>query len=134
MTFSAFFVNPKEHFCSVVDLPKNSDYFSKAKEIINVDWLTIVNLELEGHTFTVLCDDEGLLTHDLYFSILDGEAPLIAGNVIIMHESPTDDEGNSILFSLTPEEIDALERNIVLVTSANGISNIAINNFKYPEA
>lgn len=131
-TFSAYFLNPKAMYTQIVHLPKNSDYFSEAKKVMNIEWLTIVNLELEGHTFTVLCDDEGLLTSEIYFSIFDGQAPLIAGNVIFMHESPVDEDGNSILSDLTDEEIDIIDRNCVLVIGASSI-NIAINNCKYPE-
>lgn len=131
-TFRTLFINPKAKFCQVVNLTKEN-YFKHAYAVMDVDCLDVVYLELEGHTFTVLCDDEALLKNEIYFSLFDSSSPLIAGNVIIMHESPVDEEGNSILLDLTDEEIEIIQRNLVTVTNSNtGETNLAVANMKYP--
>ena len=50
-----------------------------------------------------------------------------------MHESPVDEDGNSILLDLTDEEIEIIQNNLVSVTnSATGETNLAVANLKYP--
>ena len=131
-TFRTLLINPKDKVCQVVDLVKES-YFKHAYALMNVELLDVVFLELEGHLFTILCDDEALLKNEIYFSLFDSNSPLIAGNVIIMHESPVDEEGNSILLDLTDEEIEIIQNNLVTVTnSTTGETNLAVANLKYP--
>lgn len=91
-----------------VEMPKEN-WFKEAKKFLGHEISELPCFEIEGHRFTAVCDEEGLLVDDPVFTVYQKDRmPLFAGNVLVMHVAYADEEGETILEDLTEEELEIL--------------------------
>ncbi len=114
-TFTALPLYTDRKGFNPVEIPKEN-WFDYTKRMLGIDTADLPCIEINGHKFDVLCDDEGLLCDDPVFTVYQKELnPLFAGNVLIMHLAKVDEEGESILEDLTRDEIDTLRLHSKLI-------------------
>lgn len=88
-----FYLNVKNRMYETVDIePKLDEYY----RLIDCTCIDIVNVQLCGHWYWCICDDEALLKDGNYPSILIDNHNFIYGNILICAEdehAPTTERG-----------------------------------------
>ena len=76
-------------------------------EALGCDYIAIVERNIAGNLYSIVCDDEGLYNDDSPITIMDAQSktPMIVGNVFICKYG--EDEG---LASLTPQDVQTISR------------------------
>lgn len=82
---------------------------------LNCRCITIINVEIGGRRFDVMCDDEGLLKDRPIISAINKEADIVlVGNLLFFNSSSGGD-----LTSLTPEDTNIIASSIKVVLDGN---------------
>lgn len=86
-------------FCKVVDFEDNLEQLYK---LTDCDCIDIVERQVGGIYYDVVCDDEGLLKENpIVTAYNDKDEPMLVGNLLFCHN---DEEGN--LSGLSDEDIE----------------------------
>lgn len=101
----ALLIDVMENKVETVDVNGLEDYY----KLIHCTTIDIVNREIKGKRYDIICDDEGAFSDDPLISAIDdlGRAMLV-GNLIVCGEA--DEEGN--LTALTDDDIKHIKENI----------------------
>jgi glycine cleavage system aminomethyltransferase T len=101
----ALLIDVMENKVETVDVNGLEDYY----KLIHCTTIDIVNREIKGKRYDIICDDEGTFSDDPLISAIDdlGRAMLV-GNLIVCGEA--DEEGN--LTALTDDDIKHIKENI----------------------
>lgn len=101
----ALLIDVMENKVETVDVNGLQDYY----KLIHCTTIDIVNREIKGKRYDIICDDEGTFSDDPLISAIDdlGRAMLV-GNLIVCGEA--DEEGN--LIALTDDDIKHIKENI----------------------
>lgn len=103
-----YYLNVKKQVCGIVDIePKLDEYY----KLIDCDCITITTIQILGHIYDVICDDEALLKDDPIPAILVCNGYSIYGNVLICKD---DCEGNET--GLDFYDVDRISNSIYLST------------------
>lgn len=104
-----FYIDVVNQKCTTVVMEdKLQNYYEK----LNCECIDIVQIEVNGVEFDVICDDEALLKPNPIPSIFidyDAYNPCIYGNVLICHN-----DGERELTTIQPWEVSMLKENIYL--------------------
>lgn len=101
----ALLIDVMENKVETVDVNGLEDYY----KLIHCTTIDIVNREIKGKRYDIICDNEGTFSDDPLISAIDdlGRAMLV-GNLIVCGEA--DEEGN--LTALTDDDIKHIKENI----------------------
>ena len=101
----------------MVNLP-HKDWFSKTKEMLNINTADLPRRTINGMVFDFLCDDEGLFNNPQPTLISDKGEVLLVGDIAIFHPCDVDMEGNEIMYDLTEEEFNHIKKCLTILYSA----------------
>lgn len=87
------------------------DELEEFYKLLQCDCIDIVVREVDGVSYDIVCDDEGLLKSGFIVSAVDEEGePQLVGNLLFLHH---DEEGN-LTGIQDPSEIDGIRRRIAI--------------------
>lgn len=88
------------------------DYY----RLIGCDCIDIVNREINGKRFDIICDDEGLLKENVQISAIDIKGyPMLVGNLIITGKADAEGE----LTDLSESDVVFLKGNVKRIPTRN---------------
>ena len=121
----AVFVDVKNNIVREVNVNNLEDYYS----LIDCRCIDIVNREINGKSYDIVCDDEALLKNDIRLSAVDMNGnPMLNGNLIVAGEA----DENGELTDLTDDDITHIKGNIYkLKTVKNVDGNYMVYGLKY---
>lgn len=102
-----YFINVKDGYSEVVDVQDDLEVFY---EKIGCTYIDIVNRQIEGVYYAIVCDDEGLLADSPIVSAATktGE-PMLVGNLLIFKNGEYGE-----LAGLGKEDVEKIKKNIYL--------------------
>ena len=99
MLIKGVLIDVENNIAESVEIEATLDNYYK---LLNCDVIDIVNREINGKRFDIVCDDEGLLKENPKISALDLQyKPTLVGNLFVCHVDVTGQE-----CSLSEEEIN----------------------------
>lgn len=112
-----YYLNVKNQVYGTVDIdPKLNEYY----KLIDCDCVTIATIQIFGHVYDVICDDEALLKDDPIPAILACNGMSIYGNVLICKEGEDGQEEGLDFY-----DVDRI-RNSIYLTIHDGIAREVI--------
>lgn len=119
------FVDVKNNIVREASVNDLEDYY----RLIDCRCIDIVNREIDGKRYDIVCDDEALLKNDICLSAVDMDGnPMLIGNLIVAGEA----DENGELTDLTDDDITHIKGNIYkLKTVKNVDGNYMVYGLKY---